>query len=165
MNIETIGVNTMAIKVSNLNSSKIEDLRAGIEQADANGALDVITFTAARSDTITIESALPEITRAVTIQALTVQSAPAIPIDARHHAVLVMGSGSKLPSLIGLSLVGTSNDGLTLLNWNNSIKNIYIGVESNDSTTLANQANDIRVEGETTDISSAGTYTSLVTNS
>lgn len=136
----------MEIEVNNLNNSGTGSLRAALEQANANPGLDVITFAAGLSGTIRLESALPEITGAVSIQALPAgQSTPVIQIDFAGHSGLVLGSGSNGSSLIGLSLVGASGDALTLVSSNNTIQNNFIGVDLDGLTALANQGNGITI--------------------
>jgi len=132
--------------VTNLNDTGAGSLRAALEQANANPGLDVITFASGLSGTISLASALPEITGAVTIQGLPAgQSTPVIQIDFAGHAGLVLGSGSNGSSLIGLSLVGASGDALTLVSSSNTIQNNYIGVDLDGLTALANQGNGITI--------------------
>ena len=141
----------MAIEVSNLNNSGLGSLRAAIEVANAAAGRDEIVFADGLTGTLTLSSALPQITGRVAIKALADgQSTPVIQIDFAGHAGLTFAEGSGGSSLIGLSLVGASGDALTLISSNNTLQDNYIGVDLDGTTVHANQGNGITITASST---------------
>lgn len=140
-----------SFQVSTLSDSGTGSLRAAIELANASGGLDTITFASSLSGTITLLTALPEISSPVFINALaSEQLSPRIQIDFANNPGISFGIGSNGSSLVGFSLVKASGSALTLVGSGNIIQSNYIGVELDGSTVLANQADGITITAAST---------------
>lgn len=138
-------------QVSTLSDSGTGSLRAAIEFANFSGGLDTITFASSLSGTITLLTALPEISSPVVINTMTSgQLSPRIQIDFANNPGISFGIGSNGSSLVGFSLVRASGSALTLVGSGNIIQSNYIGVELDGSTVLANQANGITITAAST---------------
>ena len=137
--------------VTNLNDSGPGSLRAALDAANANIALDLIHFKSGLNGTITLESALAEITTQVDIDGLASgESEPRIQIDFNGHSGLVFAKGSGGSHLTGLGLVNASGAAVKLLSGENTVQNNFIGLALDGSTLAANGGDGIQIQSTST---------------
>ena len=137
--------------VTNLNDSGSGSLREAIELSNASINLDTITFSPGLGGDIRLRSALPDITSPLIINGLqSGQANPSIQLDFSGNQGITFAGGSDGSSLIGLSLVGASGAGLTLISSNNTIQKNYIGVDLDGLNAIANTGNGITISANST---------------
>ncbi|HMH94178.1 MAG TPA: hypothetical protein VK586_24240, partial [Streptosporangiaceae bacterium] len=119
--------------VRTLRDSGPGSLRAAIRGADAAppGTATVIRF--AVTGTITLASALPAVTRPVTIDGTSAPGyhsggAPRVEVDARGHAGLRFAARSARSQLLGLAVDRAGGDGVTLAAGSITLNGDYIGL-------------------------------------
>ena len=102
--------------------------------------------------TIAPSTPLPAITQGVAIFGTTqpgYSGTPLIEIDGAPNSValgLVLGAGSSISNIGGLSIVGFSSDAIEVFSSTNQITACYIGVLPSGTAALANGANGIFIE-------------------
>lgn len=135
--------------VSNLNNSGAGSLRAAIESANASPAANVtISFEVA--GTISLLSALPVLSKSVTIDATTApgyisDGGPVVTLDFGGHAGLNVGLAATGSSVLGLAMGNASSHGLTLFAGAVTVDKCYVGLAA-DGTALGNGGDGIRIE-------------------
>jgi hypothetical protein len=119
--------------VTNLNDSGVGSLRAAITAANADsGTPAVINFTV--NGTVTLASALPSITNAVTIDATTAPTyvaggPPVVAIDFSQNSGLVFDVGSDNSRLLGVAIDNANGNGVTLNASAITLDGDYIGLD------------------------------------
>ena len=137
--------------VNNLNDSGSGSLRDAIERANAINRADSITFAEGLSGVITLSKALPDISDTLSINGLSSgQTKPIIQLDFSGNRGITFSAGSDGSSLIGLSLVGASAAGLTLISSSNTVQNNYIGVDLDGLNAIGNEGNGITITASST---------------
>lgn len=135
--------------VSNLNNSGTGSLREALVSANASSDTNVsITFSVA--GTITLSSALPEITRTMSIDATSApgyapNGAPVVTLDFSGNDGLTVGLGATGSSLLGLAIGGANADGILLQGGAVTIDKCYVGL-AGDGTDLGNGRDGIRIQ-------------------
>ncbi len=108
----------VSYSVTNLNDSGSGSLRAAIVAANTAAGPGVASITFAVSGTVSLASALPEITANVKIDGTTAPgyagNGPVVEIDAQRHAGLVFGRGAAGSSLSGIAMVDATGSGIVL---------------------------------------------------
>ena len=117
--------------VTNLNDSGAGSLRAAITAANAAVTPSVINFTV--NGTITLASALPTITQAVTIDATSAPTyasggPPVVAFNFNGNTGLVFGTGSANSQLLGVAVDNANGNGVTLNAGSITINNDYVGL-------------------------------------
>jgi hypothetical protein len=120
--------------VTNLNDTGAGSLRAAITAADADlsGTPTVIDFSV--NGTITLASALPAITQAVTIDATSAPAyvsggPPVVAIDFNGNAGLVFAADSAGSQLLGVAVDNANGNGVTLNAGSITLNDNYIGLD------------------------------------
>jgi len=141
--------------VTNSNDSGAGSLRQAIASANSNAGTDNIVFNIAGTgvQTITLASALPNITDAVTIDGTTEPSyagSPLIVLDgggAVANVLTLSGSGSNGSTVRGLDIQNFTGYGILVTgSSNNTIAGNYIGIDATGSFAVgANALNGIFV--------------------
>ena len=128
-----------AFTVSNLNDQGAGSLRQAILNADSSRGADVINFGVA--GTITLASALPNITGNVNIDGTTAPGfagTPAVEINFNNFGGLQFNAAAKGSALQSLALVDASGNGVTLTSVQDMlIVGNYIGLSSDGVTADA----------------------------
>jgi parallel beta-helix repeat protein len=118
--------------VSNLSDSGAGSLREAINAVNGQppGSSSVIDFNV--SGTITLGSALPTITNAVTIDATSAPpgyaGTPLVELNCNNNAGLVFAPGSSGSALLGMAVGGASGNGVTLVAGSITLNENYIGL-------------------------------------
>jgi parallel beta-helix repeat protein len=122
--------------VSNLNDAGAGSLRAAINAANLDSSGSVIDFVV--NGTITLASALPAITHAVTIDATSAPThanggPPVVEINCSSNAGLTFGTGSDGSKLLGLAIGNANGNGVTLNSGSVTLADNYIGLNTSGS--------------------------------
>lgn len=133
--------------VTNLNDSGAGSLRAAITAANADRSGTPVTINFGVAGTITLQSALPNITNDVRIDATTAPGylanhAPTVTLNFNGKSGLVFGLGSNGSDLLGLALGNASGHGIVLSGSNITLDKNYIGLAAN-GTSLGNTGDGI----------------------
>jgi parallel beta-helix repeat protein len=121
--------------VSNLHNSGAGSLRHAIMGAnsDLSGTASVIDFSV--NGSITLASALPAISRAVTIDATSAPThtsggPPVVELNCNFNAGLTFGAGSDGSKLLGLAIGDANGNGVTLNAGSVTLADNYIGLDT-----------------------------------
>lgn len=122
------------ITVTNLNDTGVGSLRAAINAAnvDTSGSPAIIQF--AVHGTIALNSDLPAITSAVTLDGSSAPThvaggAPVVELDCNGHGGLVFASGSETARLVGMSITHAAGNGVTLDAGSITLDGNYVGLD------------------------------------
>ena len=144
----------VVIVVSNTNDSGAGSLRQAILSANAQPNLDRIVFLV--SGTISLASALPNITSPVVIDASTAPGflgAPVVEINGvvRANAGLTLEAGSDGSTIRGLAINRFGADGIRLTSSNNTIAGNYLGLDLTGMFDLGNGSSGVQVDSGSND--------------
>ncbi len=119
--------------VTNLNDSGLGSFREGLEQANLNSETTIIFSTVG---IIVLLSELPNITKKIIIDGTTApgyNGIPLIVIDNNYKANgIILTVGSDYSQIIALSIINSSNYGISLFNTNYvTLDKNYIGLDGN----------------------------------
>ena len=119
--------------VTTVANSGAGSLRAAIADANAAAGSSLIVFSV--SGTITLTSALPAITKDVTISGTTAPGythggPPTVGIDCDGHDGLYFARGSAGSQLLGIAVVEAAGSGVTLGAGSITVNDDYIGVDT-----------------------------------
>ncbi|MBE9194808.1 hypothetical protein IQ219_05675 [Synechocystis sp. LEGE 06083] len=134
--------------VTNLNDSGAGSLRQAILDANLNPGADVISFAVTGS--INLLSALPDIIDTLTIDGTTApgfDGNPLVAINFNNNPGLKFtnfnGNSAAGSQLLGLGIIDSSTNGVTVEVDNITIQGNYIGVDLDGQTARGNQGNGI----------------------
>lgn len=134
-------------------------LRDAITQANQTPGTDVILFSiSSGAQTIAVQSPLPTITEAVTIDATSQPGFAGRPIIELSSAAatgffgsgLVISSGGGGTTVRGLVINGFAGDGITISSSNNVIEGNFIGTDRTGVSAVSNGGDGINLTGFTT---------------
>jgi parallel beta-helix repeat protein len=121
----------VSYSVTNLNDSGSGSLRAAIVAANTAATPGVASITFAVNGTISLASALPEVTAKVKIDGTTAPTYagnPVVEIDASRHAGMVFGRGSAGSWLVGIAVIDATGNGIVLNAGDMLLNHDYVGV-------------------------------------
>ena len=125
-----------ALTVANLNDSGEGSLRDAIQQANAYDGQNGKKIIFSVAGTITLSSALPELSKRVSIDGSSApgfSGSPVVAVDFNGRSGLKFAAGANYSRITALSLVGASGAGLTLVASRVTVQANYIGILPNGS--------------------------------